>query len=38
MRRQGPDNETLLTRWRHLPHVDPDQMRRDIDQIIDPSL
>ena len=36
--RWGPDPETLLNRWRRLPAVDPAALRRDIDQIIDPSL
>lgn len=38
LRSQGPDPATLLDRWRHLPQVDPDRMRQDIDEIIDPSL
>jgi len=38
VRQQGSDREPMLNRWRHLPYVDPDKMRRDIDQIIDPSL
>lgn len=29
---------TLLTRWRHLPHLDPEGLRRDIDAVIDPGL
>jgi hypothetical protein len=28
----------LLGRWRKLPPMDPDTLRRDIDKIIDPSL
>ncbi len=28
----------LLGRWRRLPHVDPDQLRRDLDAVVDPSL
>lgn len=38
LRRTSTDPATLLNRWRHLPHVDPDEMRRELDQIIDPSL
>ncbi|WP_419846447.1 type II toxin-antitoxin system Phd/YefM family antitoxin [Candidatus Poriferisocius sp.] len=38
LRHKGPDPETLLDRWRHLPKVDPDKMRQDIDEIIDPTL
>ena len=30
--------EILLERWRHLPHVDPDRLRADLDQVLDPSL
>ncbi len=36
--RRGLDGATLLERWRHLPRVDPDALRRDIDQLADPSL
>jgi antitoxin (DNA-binding transcriptional repressor) of toxin-antitoxin stability system len=28
----------LLERWRHLPPVDPDRLRRDVDELIEPSL
>jgi len=28
----------LLSRWKHLPPVDPRELRADIDAIIDPSL
>lgn len=28
----------LLERRRHLPSVDPDAMRREIDRLVDPSL
>lgn len=30
--------EELLRRWRNVPPVDPDALRRDIDEIIDQSL
>lgn len=30
--------EELLHRWRNVPPVDPDALRRDIDEIIDQSL
>ncbi len=30
--------EALLARWRRLPPMDPDTLRRDIDEVIDPSL
>jgi prevent-host-death family protein len=28
----------LLGRWRKLPPMDPDTLRRDIDEVVDPSL
>lgn len=37
MSHQGSDPEAFIDRWRYLRHVDPDKMRRDIDQIIDPD-
>jgi prevent-host-death family protein len=30
--------DALLERWRRLPVVDPDQLRADMDELIDPSL
>jgi prevent-host-death family protein len=30
--------DQLLARWRHLPAVDPDRLRREIDSLMDPSL
>ena len=30
--------EILLQRWRHLPRVDADALRRDLDRVLDPSL
>ena len=36
--RAGLDAAALLQRWRHLPAVDPDRLRRDVDALIDPSL
>ncbi|HXR29908.1 MAG TPA: type II toxin-antitoxin system prevent-host-death family antitoxin [Solirubrobacterales bacterium] len=30
--------ETLLTRWNKLPAVDPNGLRADIDELLDPSL
>jgi prevent-host-death family protein len=38
LRRRPLDLDTLLARRRNLPHVDPDALRRDLDNIIDPSL
>ena len=38
LRQRNTDPATLLNRWRQIPHVDPDKMRRDLDQIIYPSL
>jgi prevent-host-death family protein len=28
----------LLERWRHLPRIDPERLRRDIDASLDPRL
>lgn len=36
--RQGVTAETLLQRWRCLPSLDAEKLRRDIDQILDPAL
>jgi prevent-host-death family protein len=36
--RQGVEAAALLERWRHLPVVDPERLRRDIDKLLDPSL
>lgn len=36
--RRAPDPATLLDRWRHVPHVDPEGLRQDIDRVIDPRL
>jgi prevent-host-death family protein len=38
VRRPGLDRETLLSRWRRVPPVDPLAFRRDIDAVMDPSL
>lgn len=32
------DPPSWLERWRHLPPVDPDAFRRDIDSVVDQSL
>ena len=37
-RRRGLDAPTLLARWRHLPLVDPDAFRSDVDSVLDASL
>lgn len=29
---------TLLARWQHVPHVDPRELHRDLDEAVDPSL
>ena len=29
---------TLLERWKHLPILDPEQFRQEIDELIDPQL
>lgn len=36
--RRPLDAPTLLERWRRLPLVDPDRLRADIDDVLDPSL
>lgn len=38
LRRRGPDPATLLDRWCRLPHIEPESLRRDIDETVDPSL
>ena len=34
----GTADAAWLERWRHLPPVDPDAFRRDIDSVVDQSL
>ena len=36
--RQPLSTDVLRERWARLPRVDPDELRRDIDAIVDPSL
>ncbi|HAM01850.1 MAG TPA: type II toxin-antitoxin system prevent-host-death family antitoxin [Acidimicrobiaceae bacterium] len=36
--RGGLTAEELVRRWRRLPVVDPDALRRDIDEVVDQSL
>jgi antitoxin (DNA-binding transcriptional repressor) of toxin-antitoxin stability system len=38
VRSRGVPSTTLLERWRQLPAVDADALRRDMDAIIDQSL
>jgi prevent-host-death family protein len=38
VRPPGLDAATLLTRWRHVPYVDPELLRRDVDTVLDPTL
>jgi prevent-host-death family protein len=38
IRRRFVPTEELLRRWRHLPPYDLDQLRKELDQIIDPRL
>jgi len=35
---RGLDAATLLGRWRYLPLVEPEDLRRDVDGVIDQSL
>jgi len=37
-RRPSPSAAELIARRRHLPQVDPDDLRRDIDAVLDPAL
>jgi prevent-host-death family protein len=36
--RRGVEAGALLDRWRHLPAVDPERFRDDIDAVVDPGL
>jgi prevent-host-death family protein len=36
--RPGVTAEVLLERWRRLPRLDPDRLREDVDEVLDPSL
>ena len=38
LRRRPLPASALLERWRRLPPVDPDQLRHDIDDLVDPAL
>lgn len=38
LRRRPVPARLLLQRWRRLPVVDPDQLRADIDSVLDPTL
>ena len=38
VRPRGLDAATLLSRWRHLPPLDPEAFREDIDDALDPGL
>jgi prevent-host-death family protein len=38
LRRPTLDRSALLQRWRRLPHLDADDLRQDIDAVIDQSL
>ncbi len=38
LERQPMSLEVILARRRHLPAVDPDQLRDDLDQIVDQTL
>jgi prevent-host-death family protein len=38
LRSRGVNAVALVERWRRLPAVDPDLLRRDVDAVIDPSL
>jgi len=36
--RRGPTAQQLIDRRRHLPPLDPDALRRDLDALINPQL
>ena len=36
--RRGLDPATLLDRWRHVPLVDPETLRQDMDRVLDTRL
>lgn len=38
MPRRGASPAELIARRRHLPKVDPEALRRDLDSILDPAL
>lgn len=38
LRREPKSLDAILARHRQLPDVDPDQLRHDLDQILDPAL
>lgn len=38
LRRRPLKASVLLERWHQLPPVDPDRLREDVDQVVDPSL
>ena len=38
LRRRGPAAADLIARRRHLPEVDPNALRRDLDTVLDPRL
>jgi prevent-host-death family protein len=38
VRSRGVNAAALLERWRRLPPVDPDRLRRDLDDVIDQAL
>jgi hypothetical protein len=38
LRRPPASADVLLERWRTLPRVDPDELRADVDRVLDPSL
>lgn len=38
VRRRALSASALVERWKSLPAIDPDQLRDDIDAVIDPAL
>ncbi len=37
-RRADPDSTSLLERWAHVPPMDPQRFREDVDLVVDQSL
>lgn len=38
VRTRGLHRDELLRRWRHMPYVDPEQFRADLDAVINPCI
>lgn len=38
LRSRGVSSAALLERWRRIPAIDPDALRRDVDAVVDQAL